>query len=76
MPRFSRGNGQVLPARCAIDATCDDLGAARQEPQQVDILKDADIAFAVMHRDATLVVFGHQQKRRLIRNRPAAMSRR
>ena len=61
---FSRGNGQVILARGAIDAAGDDLGAAGEEPQQVDILQDADIALAVMHRDAALVVFGHQHKSR------------
>ena len=61
---FSRGNGQVILARGAIDAAGDDLGAAGEEPQQVDILQDADIALAVMHRDAALVAFGHQQESR------------
>ena len=69
---FARGNRQVVLARGAIDATGDDLGATGEEPQQVDILQDADIALAVMHRDASLVVFGHQHEAPTIRNHPAA----
>ena len=42
----------------------DDLGTPRKKTQQVDILKDADIALAVVHRDTALVVFGHQHESR------------
>ena len=59
---FARGNREIVLARGAIDAAGDDLGAAGEEAQQVDILQDADIALAVMHRDAPFVVLGHQHK--------------
>ena len=55
---------QVVLARGAIDAAGDDLGAAGEEAQQVDIFQDADIALAVMYRDASFVVLGHQHESR------------
>src|SRR6478736_3648795 len=61
---LSRGNRQVIPARRAIDATSDDLCAAGEETQQVDILEDADVSLAIMHCDAALVAFGHQHESR------------
>src|SRR5690349_17376363 len=57
------GSGQIINAACALDPPRDQLGVARKQAEDVDVLQKAEIVTVRTDREAPLVVLRHQQQR-------------
>ena len=59
----ARCTRQVVEAAGAVDSPGDELGVAGEQPEDIDILEEADIVAVRPDRETTLVVLRHQQQR-------------